>query len=103
MQILRLLIRHPISIISYIIYLFLCWEVGSLALTVHKEAEISPDKRPPISGVEALTILSIALLFLAALFVSVMTLNAAFRKKNNDFYWWMDAAIIISTGIALNI
>jgi|GEM_PF-6818169 len=103
MQVLKVLIRYPFSIICYIAYLFICWHIGSLALTVSKEADMSPDKMPPISGVEALTILSIALLFLSALFVSVITLNAAFRKKNNNFYWWMDIAIIIPAVIVLSI
>jgi hypothetical protein len=94
--------KYPISIISYLLYGWLCFELVKLKWVFHDRLKhLKPYESSLSVRGEGVGYGTLFLLIAGTIFLSVIILNAAFRKGGNRFYWWLSLLIVIQTFVVL--
>ncbi|MDN5284057.1 MAG: hypothetical protein JWR38_331 [Mucilaginibacter sp.] len=91
--------KHPISVIGYILYGWLCFELASLKLQFHERLKhLKPyESSSIIVGGEGIGYGTFFLFIVGGMFLLVIIINAAFRKEEYKFYLWFGLLIIVQT------
>ena len=95
----RSLFHHPISIIFYAIYTWVCMGVNSANLKFAKWLEANADQTA-ITANEVAFWLTFAIVVITLLFALVLAINAALRK-GDKFYLWLLSIVILQGAVTL--
>ncbi len=95
----RSLLRHPISIIFYAIYTWVCLGANSANLKFAKWLEANANQTA-ITANEVAFWLTIAVVVITLLFALVLAINAALRK-GDKFYLWLLSIVILQGAVTL--
>ena len=93
--ILNFLRRHPIAVIFYSLYTWLCVESLEITLRYYEGLKHLP---PGVSGIaingEGVSLWMMMFFIIAIMFLVVILVNAIIYQKNNNPYYWLCVIII---------
>jgi hypothetical protein len=96
----KTLLKHPVSVIFYSAYTWLCYEVLRSRLEFHQWLKTHPQHS--ISYGEGIAYIAFFRVIVGAIFGLVTLINALVSKQV-FFYAWLMAIVFIQTLVALNV
>ncbi|WP_426670909.1 hypothetical protein ACPPVU_06680 [Mucilaginibacter sp. McL0603] len=94
--------KYPASIICYLFYSWLCYRTLKFNLEFQQRILQNPGKSSMQLGGEVMGYMFVFLLLTAGIFIFISFANAIARKQN-AFYLWLSAIIIVQTIVIVKV
>ncbi|MES2063960.1 MAG: hypothetical protein V4456_18700 [Bacteroidota bacterium] len=95
--------QHPIPVICYLLYLFICCGAINTAFHFNHEMKLHPERSGIMNGGEGAGLSGMFIYFISFIFLVACIIRGSSKNGDSTFYIWLALAVLIPMVIVGNI